>query len=80
MVWNPGKMVSGRPGRPGESGPNPQSCDIDFSQSREWGPQGCLDHFQEGQKDQNQVQRAQVSLPEVPPQHLCCGPSSYEIY
>ena len=37
------------PDKPEEPGPNPQSCDIDFSQSRGWGHQGCLDHFQEGQ-------------------------------
>ena len=73
MVWNPGKMV---PGMPGEPGPNPQSCDIDYSQSREWGPQGCLGHFQEAQRVQNQAQRTQVGLPEALPQHECCGPSS----
>ena len=27
-----------------------RACDIDYSQSREWGLQGCLGHFQEGQK------------------------------
>ena len=62
MVWNPGNMVPGMPGRPGmsgEPGPNHQSCDIDYSQSREWGPQGCLGHFQEVQRGQNQAQRAQ---------------------
>ena len=28
------------PGKPEEPGPNPQSCDTDCSQSREWGHQG----------------------------------------
>ena len=37
------------PAKPEESGPNPQSCDTDCSQSREWDHQGCLGHFQEGQ-------------------------------
>ena len=37
------------PGKPEEPGPNPQSCDTDCSTSREWGHQGCLGHFQEGQ-------------------------------
>ena len=32
-----------------EPGPDPQSCDTDCSQSREWDHQGCLGHFQEGQ-------------------------------
>ena len=34
--------------------PNPQNCDTDCSQSREWGHQGCLGHFQEGQNYQVQ--------------------------
>ena len=38
------------PDMPEEPGPNPQSCDIDYSQSREWGHQGCVSHFQEGQE------------------------------
>ena len=38
------------PGKPEEPGPNPQSCDTDYSQSREWDHQGCLGHFQEGQE------------------------------
>ena len=46
MVWNPGKMVPGMPGTPEEPGPNPQSCDIDYSQSPEWGHQGCPSQFQ----------------------------------
>ena len=37
------------PGKPEEPGPNPQSCETDCSQSREWDHQGCLGHFQEGQ-------------------------------
>ena len=32
---------------------------IGCSQSQEWGHQGWLGHFQEGQKGKNQVQRAQ---------------------
>ena len=52
-------MVAGRPGKPVEPGPNPHSCDIGCSQSREWGHQGWLGHFQEGQKGHYQVQRAQ---------------------
>ena len=52
-------MVSGRPGKPGEPDPNPQTCDTDCSQSRGWGHQGCSGHFQEGQKGLYQVQRAQ---------------------
>ena len=79
MVWNPGNLVPGMPGMPEEPGPNPQSCDIDYSLSQEWGPQGCLGHFQEVQKGQNQAQRAQEGHPEVIPQHQCCGPSSCEI-
>ena len=43
------------PDRLEEPGPNPQSCDIDYSQSRRWGHQGCLDHSQEGQGDHFQV-------------------------
>ena len=43
------------PDKPEEPGPNPQSCDIDYSQSREWDHQGCLDHFQEGQESHFQV-------------------------
>ena len=67
-------MVSGMPGMPEEPGPNPQSCDIGYSQSQEWGPQQCLGNFQEGQKDQDQVQRAQEDHPH------CCEPSSCDIY
>ena len=47
------------PGKPEEPGPNPQSCDTDCSQSREWDHQGCLDHFQEGQGGHFQVLEAQ---------------------
>ena len=43
------------PDKPEEPSPNPQSCDIDYSQSREWDHQGCLDHFQEGQEGHFQV-------------------------
>ena len=51
------------PGKPEEPGPNPQSCDIDYSQSREWDHQGCLDHFQEGQEGHLQVLGAQEGHP-----------------
>ena len=47
------------PGKPEEPGPNPQSCDTDCSQSREWDHQGCLGHFWEGQGGQFQVLKAQ---------------------
>ena len=47
------------PGKPEEPGPNSQSCDIDCSTSREWGHQGCLGHFQDGQGGHFQVQEAQ---------------------
>ena len=50
MVWNAGKMVPGMPGTPGEPGPNPQTYEIDYSQSQGWGPLGCLSHFQEVQR------------------------------
>ena len=43
-------MVPGMPDKPEEPGPNPQSCYTDYSQSREWDHQGCLDHFQGGQE------------------------------
>ena len=52
-------MVPGMPDKPEEPGPNPQSYDIDYSQSRGWGHQGCLDHFQEGQEGHFQVLGAQ---------------------
>ena len=61
MWWNPGDMVPDRPGKPAESDPYPQSCDTDCSQSREWGHQGCLGHFQEGQHDQYQVQSCRLT-------------------
>ena len=57
-------MVPGRPDKPEEPGPNPQSCGIGYSQSQEWGHQGWLGHFLEGQKGQNQVQSAQEGHPE----------------
>ena len=72
-------MVPGMPGKPEEPGPNPQSCDTDCSQSREWGHQGCLGHFQEGQGGHFQVQEAQEGHPGVFPQFQYCGPSSGEI-
>ena len=50
-------MVPGMPGKSAEPDPNPQSCDIGCSQSRDWGHPGCPGHFQEGQKGQNQIQR-----------------------
>ena len=34
--------LPGMPGKPEEPGPNPQSCDTDCSQSREWDCQGSL--------------------------------------
>ena len=40
--------MPGMPGTPAEPGPDPQSCDIDCSQSPEKGPQGCLGQVQEG--------------------------------
>ena len=53
------------PGKPEEPGPNPQSCDTDCSQSREWDHQGCLGHFQEGQGGHFQVLGAQEGHPGV---------------
>ena len=52
-------MVPGMPEEPEEPGSNPQSCDTDCSQSREWDHHGCLGHFQEGQGGHFQVQEAQ---------------------
>ena len=52
-------MVPAMPDKPEEPGPNPQSCDIDYSQSRVCDHQGCLDHFQEGQDGHFQVLGAQ---------------------
>ena len=74
IVANPGNMVPGMPGKPEDPGPNPQSCDIGYLQSREWGHQEWLGHFQEGQKGLNQVQRAQEGHPEGFPQLQCYGP------
>ena len=68
--------MPGMPGMPEEPGPNPQSCDIDYSQSREWDHQGCLDHFQEGQEGHFQVLGAQEGHPGVFPQFQYCGLSS----
>ena len=47
--------------------------------SREWGHQGCLGHFQEGQGGHFQVQEAQEGHPGVFPRFQYCGPSSGEI-
>ena len=58
------------PGKPEEPGPNPQNCDTDCSQSREWDHQGCLGHFQEGQGGHFQVLGAQeihLDLPLMEP-------------
>ena len=66
------------PGKPEEPGPNPQSCDIHYSQSREWDHQGCLDHFQEGQEGHFQVLKAQEGHPGVFPQSQYCGLSLVE--
>ena len=61
-------MVPGMPGKPEESGPNPQSCDTPCSQSREWDHQGCLGHFQGGQEGHIiQVLGAQEGHPGVFP-------------
>ena len=68
------------PGKPGEPGPNPQSCGTDCSQSREWDHQGCLGHFQEGQGGHLQVLKAQEGQFGVIPQFQYCGPSSDGIY
>ena len=57
------------PGKPEEPGPNPQSCDTDCSQSREWDHQG---HFQ--------VLGAQEGHLGVFPQFQYCGPSSDGFY
>ena len=56
-------MVPGMPDKPEDPGPNPQSCDIDYSQSRERDHHGCLDHFQEGQEGHFQVLKAQEGYP-----------------
>ena len=81
--WNPEGMVPGMPGMPGrpeDPGPNPQCCDIDCSQSREWDHQGCLGDFQEGQGGHIQVLGVQEVHPAVFPQFQYCGPSSDGIY
>ena len=64
------------PDRLEEPGPNPQSCDIDYSQSRGWGHQGCLGHSKEGQECHFQVLGAQGGHPGVFPQFQYCGLSS----
>ena len=69
-------MVSDMPDMPEEPGPYPQSCEIDYSQSREWGHQGCLGHFQGGQEGHFQVLGAQEGHPGVLPQFQYCGLSS----
>ena len=77
LAWqNPEGMVPGMPDKPEEPGPNPQSCDIGYSQSRGWGHQGCLDHSQEGQKGHFQVLGAQEGHPGVFLQFQYCGLSS----
>ena len=73
-------MVSDKPDTPVEPGPNPQSCDIDYSQSREWGHQGCLGHSQGGQEGHFQILGAQEGHPRVLPQFQYCGLSSCGIY
>ena len=78
-MWNLGRLVCGKPGMPEGLGPNPQSYDTSYSQSLEWGPQGFLGQFQEGQTGQNHAQSTHVSLHEAHP-HLCCGPSSFDTY
>ena len=77
--WNPEGMVPGMPGKPKESGPNPQSCDTLCSQSRVWDHQGCLGHFQGGQEGHIQVLGPQEGPPGVFPQFQYCGPSSGRI-
>ena len=64
------------PCKPEEPGPNPQCSDTDCSQSQEWDHQGCLGHFQEGQKGLFKVQGAQEGHPGVFPQFQYCGHSS----
>ena len=78
--WNPEGMVPGKPGKPEEPGPNHQSCDTDCLQSREWGHQGCLGHFQKGQGGCFQVLGAQEGHFGVFPQFQYCRPSSDGIY
>ena len=46
-------MVPGRPGKPAEPDLNPQSCDTDCSQSREWDHQGCPGHFITGRSEES---------------------------
>ena len=58
-------MVSDKPDTPEGPGLNPQSCDIDYSQSREWGHQRCLGHFQGGQEGHFQILGAQEGHPGV---------------
>ena len=64
-------------GKPEEPGPNPQRCDTDCSQSREWGYQGCLGHFQEGHFQVLEAQNGHFGLG---PQFQYCGPSPDGIY
>ena len=68
------------PGKPEEPSPDPQSCDTDCSQSRGWGHQGCLGHFQEGQGSLFQVQEAQEGHFWGVPQFQYCEPSSGGIF
>ena len=73
-------MVPGRPDKPAEPDPHAWSCDTDCSQSPEWGHQGCLGHFQEGQMGYYDVQGVQEGHPKVFPHLQCCEPPSSEIY
>ena len=68
------------PGKPEEPGRNPQTCDTDCSQSREWDHQGCLGHFQEGLGGHFKVLRAKEVHFGVIPHFLYWGPSSDGIY
>ena len=68
------------PGKPEEPDPNPQSCDICYSESREWDHQGCLGHFKEGHEGHFQILGAQEGHPGVLPQFQYCGLSSCGIY
>ena len=68
------------PGKPEEPGPNPQTCDTDCSQSREWDHQGCLGHFQEGQGGHFKVLRAKEVHFGVILHFLYWGPSSDGTY
>ena len=68
------------PDTPEGPGPNLQSCDIDYSQGRESGHQGCFGHFQEGQEGHFQILGAQEGQAGALPQFQYCGLSSCGIY